>query len=67
MLLLSVVSQRGGHAEAHVTVLAKVRPLSSVQPHVVLQGGVSPKLGTALLTGERPLIEVLRTFVVEHT
>lgn len=66
VFLLGVVGQGGGHGEAHVTVLAAVRLLASVQPHMVLQGRAGGKRCSALLTSERLLVKVLAAFVVDH-
>lgn len=67
VFLLGVVGQRGGHSEAHVAVLAVVRFLSGVEPHVVLQRGGGGEFGAARLAGVRLLLKMLRALVVNHT
>lgn len=66
VLLLGVVRERGGHAEAHVAVFAAVRLLPRVQPHVVLQGRVGSELCAALVAGKRLLVKVFGALVVNH-
>lgn len=67
MLLFGVVGKCGRLGERHVAVLAHKGALSCVQPLMIFQRGICSKLGPALFTGERLLIEMLGPFVVLQT